>query len=49
MFKHISPTIDLFLSKGHAFILVFSICSRQSLEELKPILELINEVNYLKD
>ena len=29
---------------GNAFILVFSISSRQSLEELKPVLELINEV-----
>ena len=29
---------------GHAFILVFSISSRQSLEELKPILEVIGEV-----
>jgi hypothetical protein len=32
---------------GHAFILVFSISSRQSLEELKPILELIGEVGQL--
>ena len=30
---------------GNAFILVFSISSRQSLEELKPVLELINEVS----
>ena len=29
---------------GHGFILVYSISSRQSLEELKPILELIGEV-----
>jgi hypothetical protein len=35
----------LSISKGHAFILVFSIASRQSLEELKSILELVNEVN----
>jgi small GTP-binding protein len=34
----------LSISKGHAFILVFSIASRQSLEELKSILELVNEV-----
>ena len=34
----------LSISKGHAFILVFSISSRQSLEELKTILELVNEV-----
>ena len=32
---------------GNAFILVFSISSRQSLEELKPVLELINEVSEL--
>ena len=38
-------TIFIFsLCLGHAFILVYSICSRQSLEELKPILELIGEV-----
>ena len=29
---------------GHAFVLVFSISSKQSLTELKPILELITEV-----
>ena len=29
---------------GRAFILVFSVASRKSLEELKPILELIAEV-----
>ena len=29
---------------GHAFILVFSVSSRKSLEELKPLLELIAEV-----
>lgn len=29
----------LSISKGHAFILVFSITSRQTLEELKPIWE----------
>jgi len=34
----------LSISKGHAFILVFSIISRQSLEELKTILETIGEV-----
>ncbi len=44
--SHQFPAMQrLSISKGHAFILVFSICSRQSLEELKPILELINEVN----
>merc|ERR1711953_293860 len=30
--------------RGHAFVLVFSISSKQSLTELKPILELINEI-----
>ncbi|KAK9737250.1 Ras family [Popillia japonica] len=34
----------LSISKGHAFILVFSVSSRQSLEELKPIWELIKEI-----
>jgi len=34
----------LSISKGHAFILVFSIAAKQSLEELKSILELVNEV-----
>ena len=29
---------------GHAFVMVFSISSKQSLTELKPILELITEV-----
>ena len=38
------PSLSQFLS-GHAFILVYSISSRQSLEELKPILELIGEVS----
>lgn len=34
----------LSISKGHAFILVYSVCSRQSLEELKPIWEVIKEI-----
>lgn len=34
----------LSISKGHAFILVYSVSSRQSLEELKPIWELIREI-----
>lgn len=43
--SHQFPAMQrLSISKGHAFILCFSISSRQSLEELKPILELINEV-----
>ena len=29
---------------GHAFVLVFSVSSKQSLTELKPIIELINEI-----
>ncbi|PRD25549.1 UNVERIFIED_CONTAM: GTP-binding protein Di-Ras2 [Trichonephila clavipes] len=32
------------ISKGHAFILVYSITSKQSLEELAPIFALIREV-----
>ena len=35
----------LSISKGHAFILVYSITSRQSLEELKPI---YNEIVQIK-
>jgi len=43
--SHQFPAMQrLSISKGHAFILVFSISSRQSLEELKPILEVIGEV-----
>ena len=43
--SHQFPAMQrLSISKGHAFILVFSISSRQSLEELKTILELVNEV-----
>ena len=43
--SHQFPAMQrLSISKGHAFILVFSIASRQSLEELKSILELVNEV-----
>lgn len=32
------------ISKGHAFIMVYSITSRQSLEELKPTWEIIHEI-----
>ena len=39
-----SDTRKFSLFLGHAFILVFSVASRKSLEELKPILELIAEV-----
>ena len=46
--SHQFPAMQrLSISKGHAFILVFSIASRQSLEELKSILELVNEVLYI--
>ena len=33
---------------GHAFVLVFNISSKQSLTELKPIVELINEVGNIR-
>ncbi|KAK5600443.1 hypothetical protein CRENBAI_019699 [Crenichthys baileyi] len=40
--SHQFPAMQrLSISKGHAFILVFSITSRQSLEELKPIYQQI--------
>ncbi|CAB4069525.1 DIRAS2 [Lepeophtheirus salmonis] len=43
--SHQFPAMQrLSISKGHAFILVYSISSRQSLEELRTILELVNEV-----
>ncbi|XP_060528077.1 GTP-binding protein Di-Ras2 [Cylas formicarius] len=43
--SHQFPAMQrLSISKGHAFILVYSVCSRQSLEELKPIYELIKEL-----
>ncbi|XP_044754094.1 GTP-binding protein Di-Ras2 [Coccinella septempunctata] len=43
--SHQFPAMQrLSISKGHAFILVFSVCSRQSLEELRPIMEVIREV-----
>ena len=34
---------------GHAFVLVFNISSKQSLTELKPIVELINEVRNTRN
>jgi len=43
--SHQFPAMQrLNISKGHAFILVFSVTSRQSLEELKPIYNVIREV-----
>lgn len=43
--SHQFPAMQrLSISKGHAFILVFSITSRQSLEELKPIFSEITEI-----
>ncbi|XP_017778464.1 PREDICTED: GTP-binding protein Di-Ras2 [Nicrophorus vespilloides] len=43
--SHQFPAMQrLSISKGHAFILVYSVSSRQSLEELRPIWEVIKEV-----
>lgn len=43
--SHQFPAMQrLSISKGHAFILVYSITSRQSLEELKPIYDIIREI-----
>ncbi|KAK9892864.1 hypothetical protein WA026_022545 [Henosepilachna vigintioctopunctata] len=43
--SHQFPAMQrLSISKGHAFILVYSVCSKQSLEELKPIMDVIKEV-----
>ncbi|XP_064477361.1 GTP-binding protein Di-Ras2-like isoform X2 [Ornithodoros turicata] len=43
--SHQFPAMQrLNISKGHAFILVYSITSKQSLEELRPIFDVIQEV-----
>lgn len=43
--SHQFPAMQrLSITKGHAFILVYSVCSRQSLEELRPIWSLIKEL-----
>ncbi|XP_055381370.1 GTP-binding protein Di-Ras2 isoform X2 [Condylostylus longicornis] len=43
--SHQFPAMQrLSISKGHAFILVYSVCSKQSLEELRPIWDLIKEL-----
>ncbi|XP_028135655.1 GTP-binding protein Di-Ras2 [Diabrotica virgifera virgifera] len=43
--SHQFPAMQrLSISKGHAFILVYSVCSRQSLEELRPIFDVIREL-----
>ena len=44
-------TLEKFYSSspGHAFVLAFSVSSKQSLTELKPIVELINEVHKYKE
>lgn len=43
--SHQFPAMQrLSINKGHAFILVYSVCSRQSLEEIRPIWHLIREI-----
>lgn len=43
--SHQFPAMQrLSITKGHAFLLVYSVCSRQSLEELRPIWNLIKEL-----
>lgn len=48
--SHQFPAMQrLSISKGHAFILVYSVCSKQSLEELRPIWALIKELKVRED
>ncbi|CAJ0963161.1 unnamed protein product, partial [Mesorhabditis belari] len=43
--SHQFPAMQrLSMSKGHAFILIYSVTSRQSLEELGPIVKMLMEV-----
>lgn len=43
--SHQFPAMQrLSITKGHAFILVYSVCSKQSLEELRAIWALIKEL-----
>lgn len=47
--SHQFPAMQrLSISKGHAFILVYSVTSRQSLEELYPIWDVIKEIKGLE-
>lgn len=48
--SHQFPAMQrLNISKGHAFILVYAVTSSQSLEELRPIFEVIKEVKAGED
>lgn len=48
--SHQFPAMQrLSISKGHAFILVYSVCSKQSLEELRQIWALIKELKVRMD
>lgn len=40
----LKTTINRIFSKGHAFLLIYSVTSKQSLEELGPILKMLIEV-----
>jgi DIRAS family, GTP-binding Ras-like 2 len=43
--SHQFPAMQrLSISRGHAFLLIYSICSYSSLEELKPIWQSIKEI-----